>query len=117
MPKPANACTIRVKEGAAYVSLFSKNDLYVFTATLGDNTDKLQMREIDSKKIVRTFEGHTDVIASLTLSKDGKQLLSASWDGTIRLVDVATGLAEKKFTSTQGAVHVALFNNTRNRNV
>lgn len=101
-----------LKEGAAYVSLFSKNDLYVFTATLGDNTDKLQMREVDSKKIVRTFEGHTDVIASLTLSKDGKKLLSASWDGSIRLWDVATGLAERKFTAHQGAVHVALFNNT-----
>ncbi|MBX2914194.1 MAG: caspase family protein [Cyclobacteriaceae bacterium] len=102
------------KEGSAYVSLFSKNDLYVFTATLGDNTDKLQMREIDSKKIVRTFEGHTDVIASLAQSRDGKKLLSASWDGSIRLWDIATGLAEKKFTGHQGAVHVAMFNNSEN---
>ncbi|MBX2901152.1 MAG: caspase family protein [Cyclobacteriaceae bacterium] len=101
-----------LKEGSAYVSLFSKNDLYVFTATLGDNTDKLQMREVDSKKIVRTFEGHTDVIASLVQSRDGKKLLSASWDGTIRLWDVATGLAEKKFTGHKGAVHVALLNTT-----
>lgn len=101
-----------LKEGSAYISLFSKNDLYVFTATLGENTDKLQMLEIDSKKTVRTFEGHMDVVASLTQSKDGKKLLSASWDGSIRLWDVATGLAEKKFTAHQGAVHVALFNNT-----
>ncbi|GIL23767.1 MAG: hypothetical protein BroJett042_22800 [Bacteroidota bacterium] len=101
-----------LKEGSAYVSLLSKNDLYVFTATLGENTDKLQMREIDSKKIVRTFEGHTDVVASLVQSRDGKKLLSASWDGSIRLWDVATGLAEKKFTGHHGAVHVALFNNT-----
>jgi WD40 repeat protein len=102
---------IEAKEGSAYVSLFSKNDLYVFTATLGDNTDKLQMREIDSKKIVRTFEGHTDAVVSLSQSKDGKQLLSASWDGTIRLWNIATGLAEKKFTTHTGGVHVALFNN------
>ncbi|MCW5910405.1 MAG: caspase family protein [Cyclobacteriaceae bacterium] len=101
-----------LKEGSAYVSMFSKNDLYVFTATLGDNTDKLQMREVDSKKTVRTFEGHTDVVASLASSKDGKRLLSASWDGSIRLWDIATGLAEKKLSGHQGAVHVALFNHT-----
>jgi WD40 repeat protein len=99
-----------LKEGSAYVSLFSKNDLYVFTGTLGENTDKLQMREIDSKKIVRTFEGHTDVVASLVQSRDGKLLLTASWDGSIRLWDVATGLADKKFTGHHGAVHIALFN-------
>lgn len=100
----------QLKEGSAYVSQLSKNDLYVFTATLGENTDKLQMREVDTKKIVRTFEGHTDVISSLQQSANGKQLLTASWDGSIRVWDIATALTEKKFNGHQGAVHVAVYN-------
>ncbi len=103
-----------LKEGSAYLSQFSKNDLYVFTATLGENPDKLQMREIDSKKIVRSFEGHTDMVSSMQLSQDGKRLLSASWDGSIRLWDIATGLAERKFTGHKGAVHIALMNGPEN---
>lgn len=99
----------QLKEGSAYTSQFSKNDLYVFTATLGEGTDKLQMREVDTKKIVRSFEGHTDVISSIQQTADGKQLLSASWDGSIRVWDIATALTEKKFSGHNGAVHIALY--------
>lgn len=104
-----------LKEGSAYLSLFSKNDLYLITATLGENTDKLQLREIDTKKIIRTFEGHTDVISSLLLTGDGKQLLSSSWDGSIRLWDIATGLTERKYTGHIGAVHSVVFNKAETR--
>lgn len=100
----------KLEEGSAYQSSFSRNDLYVFTATLKEGTDRLQMREIDTKKVIRTFEGHTDVISSLQLSKDGKRLLTASWDGSIRLWDIATGLTEKKLVGHQGAVHAAIYN-------
>ena len=100
----------KLDEGSAYQSQFSRNNLYVFTATLNEGLDRLQMREIDTKKIVRKFEGHTETISSLQLSQDGKRLLTASWDGSIRLWDIATGLMERKFTGTQGAVHAAIFN-------
>lgn len=102
------------EQGSAYQVQFSRNELYLFTATLkGDNTEAnvLQMREIDTQKIVRTFEGHTETISSLQVSQDGKKLLTASWDGTIRLWDVSTGLADKKFVGHVGAVHTAIFCN------
>lgn len=100
----------KLDEGSAYQSQYSRNNLYVFTATLSEGPDRLQMREIDTKKIVRTFEGHTETISSLQLSQDGRRLLTASWDGSIRLWDIATGLMERKFTGTRGAVHTAIFN-------
>lgn len=100
----------KLDEGSAYQTQYSRNNLYVFTATLSEGLDRLQMREIDTKKIVRTFEGHTETISSLQLSQDGKRLLTASWDGSIRLWDIATGLMERKFTGTRGAVHAAIFN-------
>jgi WD40 repeat protein len=104
-----------LEEGSAYQIQFSRNDLYVFTATLkGDKqeSDVLQMREIDTKKTVRTFEGHTETISSLHVSQDGKKLLTASWDGAIRLWDVASGLTDKKLTAHVGAVHTAIFSHS-----
>jgi WD40 repeat protein len=39
------------------------------------------------------LSGHTDDVFTLAFSPDGQTLASGSWDGTIRLWDVATGRA------------------------
>jgi WD40 repeat protein len=36
------------------------------------------------------FAGHTDVVSCASISPDGRSLLSGSWDGTVRLWDLAT---------------------------
>jgi WD40 repeat protein len=100
-----------LKEGSAYHSQFSRNGLYVFTATLNESLERLHMREIDTQKIVRSFDGHTDVVSSMLVSQDGKRLLTTSWDGSIRQWDVATGLAELKLIGHTGAVLAALYSN------
>jgi WD40 repeat protein len=87
--------------------LWSQNDLYLFA---GQGKD-LKMYELDSKTAVRDFVGNSDVVSSLRLSADGQKLLSASWDGSIRLWNVGTGLMERKFSDHRGAVHVAIFGN------
>jgi len=87
--------------------LWSQNDLYLFA---GQGKD-LKMYELDSKVAVRDFVGHSDVISSLRVSADGQKILSASWDGSIRIWNISTGLMEKKFIGHRGAAHIAIFGN------
>ena len=41
----------------------------------------------------RVLEGHSEPVAALALSPDGRRLASAAWDGTARVWDLATGAA------------------------
>lgn len=90
---------------SAYNILWGPSDLYLFTAQGKD----LKLWELDSKTSVRDFVGHQDVIGSLRLSNDKQQLLTASWDGTVRLWNIGTGLMVKKFMGHHGAAHIAIF--------
>ena len=40
--------------------------------------------------MIRSFKGHTDMVKSIVFSPDGKKLLSASYDRSIRLWDYET---------------------------
>ena len=40
--------------------------------------------------------GHTGRVWSVAFSPDGKQILSGSWDGTIKLWDIASGREHSK---------------------
>ena len=57
----------------------------------------LLLWDLATGKVIRKFEGHTKDIRRVSISPDGKRLLSASFDGTVRLWDLATGKELKKF--------------------
>nr|MEC4583126.1 WD40 repeat domain-containing protein [Candidatus Parabeggiatoa sp.] len=45
----------------------------------------------DTLKATRTFEGHTDSVESVAISNDGKQILSGSYDNTVKMWHIETG--------------------------
>jgi WD40 repeat protein len=93
------------ENSSAYNCIFHPNDLYLLSARLNHT---IELWEPDTRTVVRNFVGHSDLISSITFSADGKTILSTSWDGSIRLWDVSTGLMNKKFGG-KTPVYTAIF--------
>src|SRR5262249_36141001 len=57
----------------------------------------LRLCDLATGKPIREFKGHTKDVRHVAVSPDGKQLLSASIDGTVRLWDLETGQELKRY--------------------
>jgi WD40 repeat protein len=58
----------------------------------GDGDNTLKLWDAASGQLLRTFEGHSDVVDSVAFAPNGARVLSGSRDSTIKLWDAATGL-------------------------
>jgi len=94
---------------SVFSSSFYLNDLYLIFADLGKN---LTMVEPDSKKEIRTFIGHTDVISDVDISTDNKLMLSSSWDGSSRVWNIESGLQVFKVNKADYSLNAARFLHT-----
>lgn len=82
-------------EGAStYVLDFTENDAYLVVGML-DKT--LRLWEVETKRFVKEFVGHTDIVTSIQVSDD--EILTTSWDGSIILWDLYSGLIKRRFFS------------------
>jgi WD40 repeat protein len=52
----------------------------------------LKVWDIDAGLVVRTIEGHSDVVHSVAVSADGNRAVSASDDNTLKVWNPDTGL-------------------------
>jgi len=55
------------------------------------------------------LSGHTDVVNSVTFSPDGRRLISASWDGTVRIWSVAERRELKALRTHKSRVNFAAY--------
>ncbi|KAG2057865.1 WD40 repeat-like protein [Suillus hirtellus] len=61
------------------------------TIASGCYDKKVRLWNIETRKVIAKWLGHTDLVYALCWSGDGKRVLSGSWDGTARVWDVESG--------------------------
>jgi hypothetical protein len=66
-------------------------DCQLIATGSNDETGELRLWNAETRALVKTFNGHTDAVLSVAFSRDGKRLLSGSYDNTARLWDVDSG--------------------------
>jgi WD40 repeat protein len=71
-----------------YSLCLSANGKSVFTGCMGGD---LHQCDLSNGQLLRKFDGHTNTVVQLQLSRDGSVLVSASLDGTVRFWRVADG--------------------------
>ncbi|MDT9329044.1 MAG: WD40 repeat domain-containing protein, partial [Limnospira sp. PMC 1286.21] len=55
--------------------------------------------------LIRTLTGHSSGVSAVAITPDGKQAVSASFDKTLKLWDLATGSQLATFTGHSGSVY------------
>ncbi|KAG6834924.1 hypothetical protein H0H93_006337 [Arthromyces matolae] len=73
-----------LKKGVTSISI-SPNAQYVAVATLGTS---VSIWDVDTTKFVQRFRGHEDSVYSLAFTPDGRGLISASLDKTLKYWDL-----------------------------
>lgn len=75
------------------------------------SNDKAVIWDITSGVVVSNFTGHKDRLTGVNFDKDGKYLLTASYDKTARIWNVATGKIIQTFKGHNKSLYSAEFNN------
>ncbi|KIK45777.1 hypothetical protein CY34DRAFT_496524 [Suillus luteus UH-Slu-Lm8-n1] len=57
----------------------------------GSSDFKLTLWDVETRKIISKWAGHSNVVCALCWSADGDRVVSGSWDGTARVWDVKKG--------------------------
>lgn len=78
------------------------------TLAIGTGYD-VELRSVDDDAWIRTLEGHSEPVASIVFSPDGKLLVSASRDGRARIWSLTTGAELHVLRGHTGPVHAAAF--------
>ncbi|KAI8055226.1 Utp21 specific WD40 associated putative domain-containing protein [Syncephalis plumigaleata] len=95
--------TLSIGSPVTGACLNRENDLLVIAS------DDLCLRVIDTqtRRVVREFHGHTNRITDFVFTPDGRWIISASLDSTIRTWDLSTGHLIDWFSTEQVCVSLA----------
>jgi len=94
----ASVCTV-----GGYLARFSPSGAVIAAADPEQNMAVL-LWDAAAGALVHRLEGHERPVYSLRFEPSGARLLSASFDGTVRLWDVAAGAALRSFETGSAAV-------------
>ena len=54
------------------------------------------------------MEGHTDEVHAVAVTPDGKQVISGSWDGSLRVWDIENGQMSRSLGEGKGKVYTVV---------
>lgn len=95
-----------LKTGCCQALTFSTDDRHLF---LGGHDDKhnmnLLMFDVSRPKFIKHFKGHEGVVTSLTITKNGKEIVSGYGDGSICIWDILSGACKNVMTGHQDQVN------------
>jgi WD40 repeat protein/tRNA A-37 threonylcarbamoyl transferase component Bud32 len=70
---------------------------------------QLTLWEVETTRLARHLEGHTDRVSAVSFSPNGRALASASFDGHVRVWNVVTGEKVADYKAHQGRVLAVAF--------
>jgi len=88
---------------------FSPDGKMVVTGSSDRGGGYLRLWDAKTGKLLRRFDGHEDTVLSVAFSRDGKRLLTSSYDETARLWNVETGELVRTFVGHDWWVWCAAF--------
>jgi WD40 repeat protein len=97
--EPKNIGRIDLKNLSAFKIGFSPNDLYL---TMGDVADQTTLYELDTKKEIKQFIGHSKTISDFLFIGEDK-IVTASRDGYVKIWDFYSGMLIDKISATNKA--------------
>lgn len=89
-------------------SLYIKHSPDMNTLAFRTTRECAAILDLESGNI-RTLEGHTNNISSLKYSTDGKRIITASYDDTVRIWDVDSGKCVQDISSCTGTPYSAFY--------
>jgi len=95
------------RDGTANQMAFTGDGLRAVVAS-GDRSVRLW--DVEGRRDVKRFVGHTGSVWSVAISNDGKFAISGSMDGTARVWDMYSGLEVRKYAEHSSLVSAVAFN-------
>ncbi|MDD3337084.1 MAG: protein kinase [Eubacteriales bacterium] len=84
-------CTHTILGNHDFSGIVNYSADYRFAAMGCSGSGKIHVRDMHSGNLLHTLEGHPKMVNAIAFSPDGRQLLSGSQDGGMRLWDVQSG--------------------------
>jgi WD40 repeat protein len=88
---------------------FSPDGQYALSGNANYDNSALNLWDLQTGDLVRTFTGHNDSIYSVAFSPDGQYALSGSGDNTLMLWDIQTGDEVRTFSGHRDSVYSVAF--------
>jgi WD40 repeat protein len=79
------------RKNGVWSMAMSPNGKTIATGSGSGDNNTVVLWDVETRKVISKWTGHTDLVCALCWSADGERVVSGSWDGTARVWDVNTG--------------------------